>query len=147
MGQLIKRKILDPMENTTKSVQDKKKTRKSFLIRKDANALRTRIRTRKTKKEHFHAFFQAIIPIIQEIWTDRCIDQNTPVIGGRIVAEYDSLSKKVNHLYTMKEIVLPEDEMKNIQRITSNTTRRHKPTNIEMANTMETSNRTQHETS
>jgi hypothetical protein len=26
------------------------------------------------------------------------------------IAEYDSLSKKVAHLYTMKEIVLPEDE-------------------------------------
>jgi hypothetical protein len=28
------------------------------------------------------------------------------------VAEYDSLSKKVNHLYTLKEMVLPEDEIK-----------------------------------
>jgi ABC-type uncharacterized transport system ATPase subunit len=28
------------------------------------------------------------------------------------VAEYDSLSKKVAHLYTMKEMVLPEDETK-----------------------------------
>jgi hypothetical protein len=62
--------------------------------------------------EDFHAFFQAIIPIIQEIWTDRCIDRNTPVLGGRIVAEYNSLSKKVAHLYTMKEMVLPEDETK-----------------------------------
>jgi hypothetical protein len=34
------------------------------------------------------------------------------VLGGRIVAEYDWLSKKVNHLYTMKEMVLPEDELK-----------------------------------
>jgi hypothetical protein len=32
--------------------------------------------------------------------------------GGRIVAEYDSLSKKVAQLYTMKEMVLPEDEKK-----------------------------------
>jgi hypothetical protein len=30
---------------------------------------------------------------------------------GRIVAEYDSLSKKVTQIYTMKEMVLPEDEM------------------------------------
>jgi hypothetical protein len=34
------------------------------------------------------------------------------VIGGRIVAEYDSLSKKVAQMYTMKEMVLPEDETK-----------------------------------
>jgi hypothetical protein len=40
-------------------------------------------------------FFQAIIPIVQEIWTDICIDRNTPVVGGRIVAEYDSLTKNV----------------------------------------------------
>jgi hypothetical protein len=43
---------------------------------------------------------------------DRCIDRNTPVLGGRIVAEYDSLSKKVSHLYTIKEMVLPKDELK-----------------------------------
>jgi hypothetical protein len=43
---------------------------------------------------------------------DQYIDQNTPVIGGRIVAEYDSLMKKVVQLYTMREMVLPEDEMK-----------------------------------
>ena len=36
----------------------------------------------------------------------------TPVVGGRIVAEYDSLSKKITHLYTMREMVLPEDELK-----------------------------------
>jgi hypothetical protein len=46
------------------------------------------------------------------MWTDRCIDRNTPVLGGRIVAEYDSLSKKVTQLYTMREMVLPEDELK-----------------------------------
>lgn len=28
------------------------------------------------------------------------------------MAEYDSLSKKVTHLYTLKEMVLPEDELK-----------------------------------
>ena len=33
-------------------------------------------------------------------------------MGGRIVAEYDTLSKKVTQLYTVKEMVLPEDEMK-----------------------------------
>ena len=47
-----------------------------------------------------------------EMWTERCIDRNTPVLGGRIVAEYDSLSKKVTQLYTMREMVLPEDELK-----------------------------------
>jgi hypothetical protein len=68
---------------------------------------------KKNKTDNFHAFFQAIlIPIIQEIWKDRCIDRKTPVVGGRIVAEYDSLSKKVAQLYTMREMVLPEDEMK-----------------------------------
>jgi hypothetical protein len=67
---------------------------------------------KKSKTEDFHAFFQAIIPIIQEIWTDRCINRNTPVLGGRIVAEYNSLSKKVTQLYTMREMVLPEDETK-----------------------------------
>ena len=33
-------------------------------------------------------------------------------MGGRIVAEYDTLSKKVTQLYTLKEMVLPEDEMR-----------------------------------
>ena len=46
------------------------------------------------------------------MWTDRCIDRNTPFLGGRIVAEYDSLSKKIAHLYTLREMVLPEDELK-----------------------------------
>jgi len=69
-------------------------------------------RKRKNKTEAFHSFFQATVPIIMEMWTDRCIDRNTPVLGGRIVAEYDSLSKKVTQLYTMRDMVLPEDEMK-----------------------------------
>lgn len=66
----------------------------------------------KSKTEDFHSFFQSIVPYIKEIWKDRCIDRNTPVIGGRIVAEYDALSKRVTQMYTMKEMVLPEDEMK-----------------------------------
>ena len=33
-------------------------------------------------------------------------------VGGRIVAEYDSLTKKVTHLYTLREMILPEDELK-----------------------------------
>ena len=32
----------------------------------------------KNKTEAFHSFFQFIIPHIKEIWTDRCIDGNTP---------------------------------------------------------------------
>jgi hypothetical protein len=67
---------------------------------------------KKNKTEAFHSFYQSIVPFIKEIWTDRCIDRNTPVLGGRIVAEYDSLSKKVKQLYTMREMVLPEDELK-----------------------------------
>ncbi|OEU09351.1 hypothetical protein FRACYDRAFT_248200 [Fragilariopsis cylindrus CCMP1102] len=66
----------------------------------------------KNKTEEFHGFFQSIVPIILEMWTDRCIDRNTPVLGGRIVAEYESLCKKVTHLYTLREMVLPEDEIK-----------------------------------
>jgi hypothetical protein len=81
--------------------------------KKKQKASTENIRTKKKNRtEAFHAFFQAIIPIIQEIWTDRCIDRNTPVVGGRIVAEYDSLTKKITQLYTMREMVLPEDETK-----------------------------------
>ena len=47
-----------------------------------------------------------------ELWKERCVDRTTPVIGGRIVAEYDSLSKKITHLYTLREMVYPEDELK-----------------------------------
>jgi hypothetical protein len=84
------------------------KTRRRKLRQED----KKRATTKKNKTEDFHAFFQAIIPIVQEMWTDRCIDRNTPVVGGRIVAEYDSLSKKITQLYTMREMVLPEDETK-----------------------------------
>ena len=38
---------------------------------------------RKDKTEAFlHAFFQAISPIVLEIWTDRCIDRTKPILGG-----------------------------------------------------------------
>jgi hypothetical protein len=57
-------------------------------------------------------FFQSIVPYIKKIWMDRCIDRNTPVVGGRIVAEYDALSKKVTQLCTMREMVLLEDKLK-----------------------------------
>jgi alpha-galactosidase/6-phospho-beta-glucosidase family protein len=64
---------------------------------------------KKSKTEAFHSFFQAIVPFIKEIWTDRCIDRNTPVVGGRMVAEYDALENRVTQLYTVREMVLPED--------------------------------------
>ena len=61
----------------------------------------------------FHSFFQSIVPQVKEIiWTDRCIDRSTPIVGGRIVAEYDALTKRVTQLDTMREMVLPEDELK-----------------------------------
>lgn len=34
------------------------------------------------------------------------------MVGGRIVAEYDALTKRVTQLYTMRDMVLPEDELK-----------------------------------
>ena len=46
-----------------------------------------------------------IVPIISGMWADKYIDRNIPVLGGRIVAEYNSLSRKVTHLYTMREMV------------------------------------------
>jgi hypothetical protein len=66
----------------------------------------------KNKTDAFHSFYQAVVPFIEEIWKDRCIDRNTLVVGGRIVAEYDALTKEVTHLYTLREMVLPEDELK-----------------------------------
>jgi hypothetical protein len=89
----------------------RRKNRKADKEKEQANN-KNKPKKMNNKTEAFHAFFQSIIPIIQEMWTDRCIDRNTPVLGGRIVAEYDSLSKKVTQLYTMREMVLPEDEIK-----------------------------------
>jgi hypothetical protein len=100
---IVRRKLRNPFLYAKIQRKKKRKAEKE----KDNNKTK-----RKNKTEVFHAFFQSIIPIIQEIWTDRCIDRNTPVLGGRIVAEYDSLSKKVTQLYTMREMVLPEDETK-----------------------------------
>ena len=96
-----RRKLLDP--RTYARVKRNKKRKAAT----DKNKSK-----RKNKTEEFHAFFQAIINIIQDIWTGRCIDRNKPVLGGRIVAEYDHLTKKVTHLYTLREIILPEDELK-----------------------------------
>jgi hypothetical protein len=45
-------------------------------------------------------------------YMDRCINRSKPVLGGRIVAEYDYLIKKATHLYTLREMVLLEDELK-----------------------------------
>jgi hypothetical protein len=102
---VTRRKLSNPF------LYDKSQRReKQEEAKKGRNTKKTK--KKKNKTEDFHAFFQAIIPIIQEIWTDRCIDRNTPALGGRIVAEYDLLWKKVDQLYTMKEMVLPEDETK-----------------------------------
>jgi hypothetical protein len=110
-GKFSKQWKIQQTEYTTR-----RKLRNPFLYektqRRKARDLDKNKNKKKNKTEDFHAFFQAIIPIIQEIWRDRCVDRNAPVLGGRIVAEYDSLSKKVNHLYTMKEMVLPVDELK-----------------------------------
>jgi hypothetical protein len=101
---LTRRRLKNPALHARKIRKKQREQEKS----KDKN----KSKKKKNKTEAFHSFFQAIVPIIMEIWTDRCIDRNTPVLGGRIVAEYDSLSKKVTQLYTMREMVLPEDEMK-----------------------------------
>jgi hypothetical protein len=98
---------------TRRKVQNPFLYAKSQRRRKEKEEAKKRNKTKKKNKtEDFHALFQVIIPIIQEVWTDRCIDMNTPVVGGRIVAEYDSLLKKVTQLYTMKDMVLQEDETK-----------------------------------
>ena len=85
--------------------QRKKKRKEEQYKKNDQN--KTTPRT-----EHFQAFFKSIIPIIAELWKERCVDRTTPVTGGRIAAEYDSLSKQITHLYTLQEMVLPEDELK-----------------------------------
>ena len=97
---------------TRKKLSDPRAYARAQRNKKQKEAKNTKENKRKNKTEAFHAFFQAIIPIIQEIWMDRCIDRNKPVLGGRIAAEYDSLIKKVTHYYTLREMVLPEDELK-----------------------------------
>jgi hypothetical protein len=100
-----RRKLRNPL------LYKKTQRRKARELAKNKNK-NTKNKKKKNKIEDFHTFFQAIIPIIQEIWTDRCIDKNTLTLGGRIVAEYDSLSKRVDQLYTMRGMVLLEDETK-----------------------------------
>jgi hypothetical protein len=121
--EMIIGKIYKTMEDTTTSVHNKEKTEESCIACKKRNKKEEREEEQnngknkskkktKNRTEAFHLFFQNIVPIIKEMWTDRCIDRTTPVLGGRIVAEYDSLSKKVTQLYTMRSMVLPEDEIK-----------------------------------
>ncbi|OEU19894.1 hypothetical protein FRACYDRAFT_235957 [Fragilariopsis cylindrus CCMP1102] len=100
-------RLVDPIEYDRIKRQRKRQQEQQ----NDANN-NNKTTKRKNKTEEFHGFFQSIVPIILEMWTDRCIDRNTPVLGGRIAAEYDSLCKQVTHLYTLKEMVLPEDEIK-----------------------------------
>jgi hypothetical protein len=102
----VRRKLKNPL------IYARIQRRKKRKAEQDKAKDRRKTKKKKNRTEAFQAFFQSIIPIIQEMWTDRCIDRNTPVLGGRIVAEYDSLSKKVTQLYTMREMVLPEDELK-----------------------------------
>ena len=88
--------------NHARTIRRNKKIREE-----DKNNNKTKTKGRKyNRTEAFHMFFQSIIPFIKEIWTDRCIDRNTPVVGGRIVAEYGISSKKLTQLYTFKEMVL-----------------------------------------
>jgi hypothetical protein len=103
---IVRRKLKNPLLYAR--IQRKKKRKAD---KEKANG-KNKTKKKKNKTEAFHAFFQSIIPIVQEMWTDRCIDRNTPVLGGRIAAEYDSLSKQVTQLYTMREMLLPEDETK-----------------------------------
>ena len=105
---IVRRKLNNPF---LYAKLQRRKKRKADKEKEKANN-KNKPKKMKNKTKAFYAFFQTIIPIIQEMWTDRCIDRNTPVLGGRIVAEYDSLSKKVTQLYTMREMVLPEDEIK-----------------------------------
>jgi hypothetical protein len=86
---VTRRKLRNPF------LYEKTQRRKARELAKNKNKNKNTNKKKKNKTEDFHAFFQAIIPIVQEIWTDRYIDQNTPVVGGRIVTEYDSLSKKI----------------------------------------------------
>ena len=87
--------------------QRKKKRQEEQYKKNDQGCKKT---TRSTGR--FQAVFKSIVPIIAELWKERCVDRTTPVIGGRIAAEYDSISKQISHLYTLKEMVLPEDELK-----------------------------------
>ena len=102
-----RKRLVDPIKYDRIKRQKNRKQEQQKETNKNKKTTKS-----KNKTEEFHAFFQAIVPIIFDMWTDRCIDRNTPVLGGRIAAEYDSLSKRVTHLYTLREMVLPEDELK-----------------------------------
>ena len=66
---IFRRKMLNPRSQNARRVQRNKKR----TAAKDKTTSK-----KKNKTEAFHAFFQAIIPTILEIWTDRCIDRNKP---------------------------------------------------------------------
>jgi len=65
-----RRRLKDPRKYAR--IQRKKKREEEK--NKDKNKNKT-----KNKTEIFHSFFQSIIPFLKEMWTDRCIDRNTPV--------------------------------------------------------------------
>ena len=101
-------RLVDPIEYDKIKRMKKRKQEQQNEANRNKNTAKNKS---KNKTEAFHAFFQAIVPILKEIWKERCVDRNTPVIGGRIAAEYDSLTKKITHLYTLRTMVLPEDEI------------------------------------
>ena len=63
------------------------------------------------------------------------------------MAEYASLSKKVTHLYTLREMVLPEDELKIYNETIDLRLEDTKPTIEKVDKQMETGHRPQHEKS
>jgi hypothetical protein len=79
---LLRGKFLKQWKIQQQAYVTRRKLRNPFLYaktqRKKARELAKNENKNKknteNKTEDFHAFFQAIIPIIQEIWTDRCID-------------------------------------------------------------------------
>ena len=103
-------KIQQPAYKTRVCLKDPRRhARKQRKKKRDEDKNKNK---QKNKTVAFHLFFQAIVPFVKEVWKGRGIGRNTPVGGGRIVAEYDSLIKKVTHLYIiLREIVLPEDEL------------------------------------
>ena len=77
-----RKRLVDPIKYDRIKRQKKRQQEKNNDTNKNKKTTKSKNRT-----EASHAFFQAIVPIIFDMWTDRCIDHNTPVLGRRIVAE------------------------------------------------------------
>ena len=96
MGQSTKRKFTKQWKIQQKSYMVRKRLKNPLLYARrqrkkkreeEQNKANNKDTTKKKNKtEAFHLFYQNIVPFIKELWTDRCIDRNTPVLGGRIVA-------------------------------------------------------------